>query len=169
MDQTDLAHHRMDEKLRNAQGTDLSRHTFFNGPVEKRVRGRVANVWGVEDNPTEDTEISGGHIVQDVRTQEAASNDYDGGTVSVARAVDSEVVTLLPNDTRRTRALIVNNGASPILVGKASSGLGQGNGFTIVAGGQMEVLTSARIQGVVVASAALNTVCPVSVWSERNR
>jgi hypothetical protein len=152
-------------------GVDLARHDFFDaghiGSHKKKppLVGRV-----FPKGPTVDHDVINGETVPEVRTQEEAANDYDAGTVTVARAADNEVVQLLPRDTARTRALLVNNGASAVLVGKLSSGLGQGNGFTLAAnGGSIELLTSQRVYGCVVGSAAVNTTCAVSVWSERDR
>jgi hypothetical protein len=152
-------------------GVDLARHDFFDAghigshKKKKPVIGRV-----FPEGRALDHDVIKGETVPEVRTQEEAANDYDSGTVTVARAVDSEVVQLLPRDTARTRALLVNNGTSAVLVGKLSSGLGQGNGFTLAAnGGSMEILTSQRVFGCVVASATANATCAVSVWSERDR
>jgi hypothetical protein len=152
-------------------GVDLARHDFFDtGHIgsHKKKKLHVGSVF--PEGPAVDHDVIAGETVPEVRVQDEAANDYDAGTVTVARAADSEVVQLLPRDTQRTRALLVNNGASAVLVGKLSSGLGQGNGFTLAAnGGSVEILTTQRVFGCVVSSASANTTCAVSVWSERDR
>ena len=153
-------------------GVDLAKHDFFT--TDSKAYGRkkkhpaIGQVF--PEGSAVEHDVIAGETVPVVRTQSEAADDYDAGTVTVARAADSqEVIQLLPRDTKRTRALLVNNGASAVQIGKVSSGLGTGNGFTLAPnGGSVEILTTQRVFGVVVASAVANTVCAVSVWSERD-
>ena len=62
-----------------------------------------------------------------------------------------------------------------ILIGKMSGGLSSGNGYLLkaatatVPGQSLEILTTARVFGVVIPSSAAGSVSAVSAWVERDK
>jgi hypothetical protein len=163
-------------------GVDLAKHGMFFGrkPIPKPGRKPSADIPNVfakggghdVQTPDYDVNITDARIVKDVRTENQGANDFDSGTVVVFRAADStEVSQILPMDTLRTRALILNTGTSAVIIGKMGGGLQQGNGFTLPANSafSLEILTQGRVWACVVPTAPANTTCALSIWIERNR
>lgn len=152
--------------------SDLARHGFFDGhPFAAQTRRKPKVEESLFGPPTEDSDaemVIEGRLSKVTRTSSQASEDYDAGTITVGRVADfGEVVQVLPFDSERERAVLQNTGTATVLIGKMSSGLAQGNGFTLVAGASLEMKTRARVFAVVVSSAPAATTCPISVLIER--
>ena len=160
--ETDLQAHHDD------YGADLSRHAFFGTPGRIGRKSRKDILPVLPAGPDVETDIEDAEVVPVVRETTTAAEDYDTGSMIVSRAIDQEPVQILPHDSMRRRALIKNTSTSVVIIGKLASGLVNGNGWPLNQNESVEILTSGRVFGVVIGSAAPGATSTVAYWSERD-
>lgn len=144
-------------------GKDHGQHAWFEG--ERPVRNAA---------PSDDVYYrEGGEVVSAERTQATAAPDYEAFTVQAFPVVGSGAANLaqptlmLSNDRTRKRAIITNNGAEAVRIGKLGQ-VANGGGYLLLAGKELnDIQIQAEVYVAVVEGKAV--VCPVSVWCEFNR